>query len=251
MNPLPLQILMPMAGRGQRFQIEGITTIKPLIDVAGVPMFYRALSSFDHLQCDKKNLFVIKQQDDQDFSFTGSIKKLVPEAGVVVLDQITKGPAETCYKANKLLDPDAPLLILDCDLSFESEEYFKKIKDCLNRTSEDDGVLLCFESSNPGYSYVRFGLDGGALETAEKKVISDMALVGTYFFRKTSFFSDAFSDFVARSPENHLGEYYVAPLFNYLIRQGKRISVSAVNAYSSFGTPAELNNSVSDFDDKE
>ena len=42
-----VNILLPVAGRAQRFLNEGYTLPKPLIDVAGVPMIQRALKSID------------------------------------------------------------------------------------------------------------------------------------------------------------------------------------------------------------
>ena len=41
----PLHIIMPMAGEGSRFARAGWTTPKPLIELRGVPLFQRAISS--------------------------------------------------------------------------------------------------------------------------------------------------------------------------------------------------------------
>ena len=40
-----LHIIMPMAGEGSRFLQEGWTIPKPLIELNGVPLFLRAISS--------------------------------------------------------------------------------------------------------------------------------------------------------------------------------------------------------------
>lgn len=62
-----LQILMPMGGVGDRFRRAGNATPGPLIDVLGVPMFKRALSSFDPLDANLKITVVIREDHEREF----------------------------------------------------------------------------------------------------------------------------------------------------------------------------------------
>jgi hypothetical protein len=98
-------------------------------------------------------------------------------------------------------------------------------------------------ADDPKWSYVRFDDAGLITEVVEKRVISTEATVGIYNFRRGS-------DFVAaaeRMIEHDLrvnGEFYVAPVYNQLIADGRRISYVNVGAEGDgmygMGIPADL-----------
>ena len=65
-------IVLPMAGKGSRFQEQGYKDSKPFIDVNGKPMIQRVIENLN-IKFDKNFKFIIIcQQDDYekyDFSF--------------------------------------------------------------------------------------------------------------------------------------------------------------------------------------
>ena len=52
--------MLPMAGRGSRFQDCGYSKPKPLIDVYGKPMFLRVVENLNSVQIEKKIFLLIK-----------------------------------------------------------------------------------------------------------------------------------------------------------------------------------------------
>lgn len=234
----PLQILMPMGGLGQRFRDAGINTPKPLIDVNGAPMFKKALASYDSYPGEKRHIFVIRKDTDDEYKLGNQIKEILPDAKIKVLDYNTHGAVETCMVAEEFIDPELPLVIMDCDIAFDAGNYFDLIKQSIE-TSSYDGLLLSFDSDQPRYSYAEIDDNNTVIRTAEKVVISNNALMGAYFFTQASSFLDAAHQLLSNEISETMKEYYVSLIYNILIDSGKRIGL-AKGTFYCFGTPEEL-----------
>lgn len=225
---------MPMGGLGSRFANAGYTTPKPLIEVDGKPMFLRALDSFSSIE-NAKHIFVIRKDQDDKYNLKESIIQSLPDADVFILDHDTAGAVETCLVAASAIDDALPITIADCDIYFESQQYFTEIE-----YGNADGLLVTFKSSDPRYSYAEVGKDGKVMRTAEKIAISDNALLGGYFFRSGALFKQVAYDFVDSGLPEGLKEFYMSHLFNLLIQQGKNVSIASADVKHIFGTPEEL-----------
>lgn len=235
----PIQILMPMGGLGQRFRDEGYELPKPLIDVQGEAMFLKALSSFDAYEGDKKHLFVVRQDAEDQYGLATRIQELQVDAKIAMLQSDTRGAVETCLLAREHIDPELPLIIMDCDFSFTSQDYFDKVTD-LAQNGTYDGVLLSFDSDWDRYSYARTNQAGEVVETAEKKVISHNALAGAYCFGSGRLFVEAADALLQKPIGEDMKEYYISLLYNILLANGKKITLAKVAEFNSFGTPQEL-----------
>lgn len=233
-----LQILMPMGGLGQRFKDAGFSTPKPLIDVNGTPMFQKALNAYSKYKGEKSYIFVIRKDTDDEYGLARQIKELIPNAKIKILDHNTKGAVETCLVAEEIIDPDLPLVIMDCDISFDSDEYFSLITKSIQQ-NEYDALLLSFTSTDPRYSFAKTDSNNLVIETAEKVAISNKALMGAYFFTKAEYFLDAAHKLVHQEISEKMKEYYVSLIYNILITDGKRVGIAGGKFYC-FGTPEEL-----------
>ncbi len=231
---------MPMGGLGQRFRDAGFDTPKPLIDVQGVAMFQKALAAYDNYAGDKRHLFVIRKDTDDEYSLGDQIKQLLPDAQIKILDHNTRGAVETCMIAEDLIDPELPLVIMDCDITFNAPNYFEMMRQAVEDNSYD-GLLLSFDSSDPRYSFAETDENGLVVRTAEKVAISNNALMGAYFFTRASTFLDAAHELLSRDISESMKEYYVSLIYNILIDSNKRIGL-AKGSFTSFGTPEELQN---------
>ncbi len=86
-----------------------------------------------------------------------------------------------------------------------------------------DGYLEVFHSRDPRFSFAKAlpdPVEPRMAETAEKRPISDLASTGLYHFRRTEDFRIALRDERAAPSAPEL---YEAPLYNHLIRRGRRI----------------------------
>lgn len=234
----PLQILMPMGGLGQRFRDAGIDTPKPLIDVNGTPMFKKALASYDSYPGEKRHIFVVRKDTDDEYKLADQIKEILPDAQIKILDHNTRGAVETCMVAEEFIDPDLPLVIMDCDIAFDASNYFQLIKEAIDQ-DHYDGLLLSFDSDLPRYSYAETDEKNVVIRTAEKVVISNNALMGAYFFTHASSFLDAAHQLLSSEISETMKEYYVSLIYNILIDDQKQIGL-AKGIFYCFGTPEEL-----------
>ncbi len=233
-----LQILMPMGGLGERFRKAGIDTPKPLIPVLGTPMFKRALAAFDAYDGEKKYIFVVRKDTDEQYGLAAQIKEILPAAIIKILDHDTGGAVETCLIAEDALDPEIPLVIMDCDISFDAPEYFQKIREAVEDDSYE-GVILSFTSTDSRFSFAETNKAGLVVRTAEKEAISSHAIAGAYFFTHARNFLDAAHTLMQRQISDAMKEYYVSLIYNILLEQNKRIAL-ATGTFYNFGTPEEL-----------
>jgi dTDP-glucose pyrophosphorylase len=235
-----LQIVLPMVGLGSRFANAGFTTPKPLIDVDGLPMFRKALSSLEPIQAEKSYHFVIRQEHVDTQQLDMLIKNALPEANVIVLPEITRGAAESALAARDHLNAEDGLILLDCDLWFKSASYYKMVESCLDGSNQIDGGVLTFPADNPRYSYAEIGDNDMVIRTAEKVVISNTATTGAYFFATARTFADAATELLTQPLNDDMKEYYISFVYGLLLKQGKKIQAAYVDEFASFGTPEEL-----------
>ena len=227
-----IQIVMPMAGDGQRFKDKGIETLKPLIKINSQYMFEHAIASIG-LESTDKLFLVIKQSDQQKYQLQTALKSIIPQGKIHLLPAPTQGPLETCFFIKDQLNSLAPLLILDCDLHFQAADYQRYIR--RNNFPASDGGALChFNSQEPRYSYA-LAQNKMVIQTAEKKVISNQALIGAYFFCRAKDFIDC-----AQDQLNKKAGPYISPLYNQLIAKKLAIHLFSAEIYKSYGTPEEL-----------
>jgi dTDP-glucose pyrophosphorylase len=78
------------------------------------------------------------------------------------------------------------------------------------------------------------------IELAEKKVISNIATVGIYYYASGKNFVKYANDMIGANDMLN-GEYYVAPIYNYYIKDNKKIKIYNVKEMCGLGTPEDLN----------
>jgi len=200
-------------------------------------MFMRALESFKPIN-DTRYIFVIRKEHDEKYGLRQAILDQLPEARVLLLDHDTGGAVETCMIARNAIDDSLPISVADCDIYFESTEYFEKIARVAS--GGPDGMLLTFSSDDPRYSYVELDDNGQATRTAEKVVISNNAILGGYFFKSGALLKDLAAAFLSQPLPENLKEYYMSHLFNILLARGGKVEIANIDKRYIFGTPEEL-----------
>jgi NDP-sugar pyrophosphorylase family protein len=224
-----LEVVIAMAGRGSRFAEAGWTIPKPLIPVNGTAMYTLAvrglpLASVDHL------VFVALNEQLK-AGLASSIETDFPGSAIVGLDDVTGGQAESVLRGLSAADPTRPLLIHNADTICGFD------RDALDTAA--DGALVVFEAEGTHWSFARRGAGKTVLEVAEKRRISQWASTGTYWFRSGALFRELAETAVAeqRAPG---GEYYVAPLYDDLLRRGGSVEAIEATRVDVLGTPEEL-----------
>jgi choline kinase len=223
-----MNILMPMAGEGLRLQ--GYSEIpKPLIKINDYSMFLWALQK---ISLNHEFIFIVQDDHISDYEIDKMIHKFYPTAKIIAQEQKLSGAVMSTLLAKDLIDTDEPLIIVDCDI-FVNLEYDKIFDlDAL------DGALLVSKNTSSAYSYVSVK-DGLAVEVAEKKVISDNAISGVYFWKRGSDYVKYANQMIDKGISIN-GEFYVAPVFNEAIKDNKRISVFETETFYHLGTEEDI-----------
>ena len=115
-------IVIPMAGRGQRWIDAGYTFPKPLVEINNIPMIQLVL---ENLNLDGKYIFICLKEHIEKFSLDIILKNLKPDSKIVIVDSITEGAASTVLLAKNFFDDENPLIIANCDqwLDWSSSDF--------------------------------------------------------------------------------------------------------------------------------
>ena len=237
----PLHIVMPMAGEGSRFARAGWTTPKPLIELRGVPLFQRAISSVAIEGVEMKYSFIVRQEHIDRQHIDRMIQDILPQARIFSVLKTTRGAVETCLVAEEAIGDEDAVVVMDCDLEFRSKRYNELVAQALSlpAAEADGGALVSFESDNPRYSYAEVDAEGRVMRTAEKEPISRHALCGAYFFGSGRDFKRIAHQLLDDGTHGK-AEFYVSLLYNYLLAEGKVVRLAPMEEYYSYGTPEEL-----------
>lgn len=120
-----INVVIPIAGRAQRFIDCGNLTPKPLILVDGVPMIKLAIDSLikNRDKSSFKLTFIVR--DDHCVNYHINIALLNLFEGwnieVISIDGIANGTLCTCMLAESVIDLDMPLVVYTPDVCFDSD----------------------------------------------------------------------------------------------------------------------------------
>lgn len=244
----PINIVIPISGSGTSFINAGYTFPKPLIDINGKPMIQLVIEnlkpSFSH-----KFILICKKDHHDKFSlnqiFENSTKGNFKS---IQLSSSTQGAACTVLTAIDFIDSDEELIVANGDqvIDVDINKFIT-----FARKSKADGAILTFTSQHPRWSYARVDKKGNVLETAEKKVISNHATAGIYYFKQGSFFVEAAISMINKDIRYN-NDFYVCPVYNELILSGKKMVIWEVkqSQMHGLGTPEDLNRYLNILDKK-
>ena len=228
-----MNVLIPMAGAGSRFQQAGYTFPKPLIDVQGKPMIQVVV---ENLNIDATFIYVVQKEHRTKYNLDTLLNLITPNCKVVEVDGITEGAACTTLLAKEYINNDEPLLMANSDqfIEWDSNEFMYKMNE-----QNLDGGIVTFKATHPKWSFAKIDEHGFVTEVAEKNPISDIATVGVYYWKRGS----DYVTFAERMIERNVrvnNEFYVCPVFNQAIQDGRRIKTFNVSGMWGLGTPEDL-----------
>ena len=244
-NTLPwrdrkLNVLVPMAGAGSRFQQQGYTFPKPLIEVNGKPMIQVVV---ENLNIDAHFIFIVQKSHYEQYNLKYLLNLIAPGCDIVQLDGITEGAACSTLIAKDYIDNDNPLVMANSDqfVEWNSNEVMYAFT-----ADEIDGGIVTFEASHPKWSYAKLNESGFVGEVAEKKVISNNATVGIYYWKHGSDYIKYAEQMITKDIRVN-NEFYICPVFNEAIEDGKKIKMKKIDRMWGIGTPEDLNHFLSHY----
>ncbi|HEY5793205.1 MAG TPA: glycosyltransferase family 2 protein [Chthoniobacterales bacterium] len=219
----PLNLVIPMAGRGSRFATAGFLDPKPMIPVGGRPMIEWVIENIRPARPHRFIFLCLGEHLVRYPQVPAKLRELCPGSEIISVDQVTEGAACTVLLARGLIDSAAPLMIANSDqiVDLAIDEYL-----AAGDVPGVDGLIMTFWSDHPKWSFCRLRDGGDVSEVVEKQVVSNDATVGIYNFRQGADFVRAADQMIARNLRVN-GEFYVAPTYNQLIEEGRRVVVKA------------------------
>ena len=239
-------LILPMAGRGSRFEMEDYKVPKPLIPVNGTRMVKAAVD--DLPECGKKIFGVAAQH--LELGVADFLKDWYLSCGIVSFAQTTKGQACTCEQMIKKagINLEDPILISACDNGIKYDQ--NKLNQLFNDYHND--VIVFSFRNNPttkykpnSYAYLIVDENDFISDVSCKKLppnadpMKTSAIIGTMFFRKAKYFLDG----LKRNYEMNFttnSEFYVDGVLNRNVEAGLNVKNFEVEHYLCWGDPDSL-----------
>lgn len=235
-----VNILIPMAGAGSRFAQAGYQLPKPLIDVNGIPMIQKVINN---LNIDANFIFIVQKEHYEKYNLKSYLNLMAPNCQIVLAGDVRYGAAWDTLLAKQFINNDKHLLIANSDqfIEWDSCEFMYSML-----CSDTDGGIVTFEASDSKWSYAKVEQDGYVSEVAEKKVISNEATVGIYYWKRGSDYVQCAEQMISKNIKTN-NEFYVCPVFNEAIQNNKRIKTFPIQKMWGLGTPEDLNHFLSNY----
>jgi dTDP-glucose pyrophosphorylase len=229
-----VNILIPAAGQGSRFSQAGYTFPKPLIEtIDGKPMLELVV---ENLGLEGRHIFVVQKNHYDKYKLFDFLNLISPGCEIVQVDGMTEGAACTTLLAKHFIDNDEPLVLANSDqyIDWNSNEFMYAMQD-----DTVDAGMLTFTATHPKWSFAKLGPDGFVSEVAEKQPISDIATVGVYYWKHGKDYVKYAEQMIDKNIRVN-NEFYVCPVFNEAIQDGKKVKTYAIPRMWGIGTPEDL-----------
>lgn len=240
-----INIVIPMAGRGSRFANAGFKLPKPLIDVAGKPMIDWVIDNIAPKE-PHRFIFLCLQEHLDKYNLETHLKSREENCVIVPVNQVTEGAACTVLLAERYIDNNDPMMIANSDqyVDVDIDKYIRCI-------GENDGLIMTMKASDNKWSFIKYDENGFVTVVREKEVISDEATVGIYNFARGSDFVRYAHEMIDKNIRVN-NEFYVAPVYNMMIEDKKRIVFYNVGEVDrgmyGLGTPDDLKRFLENYD---
>jgi dTDP-glucose pyrophosphorylase len=222
-----MNIVVPLAGKDPRFESRG--ACKPLVNVEGKPLIRHCIETLDWPFKEEKHklYFIILKEHDELHGLSKKLASWFPGCAVKALEAPTDGAARTALALEQEIGTTEELMIYLADIQFRGN-----LKKVVRGNAKAAGVIPTFKSSNPKYSYAVADGTGRVSKVAEKKVISDNASAGLYYYREGSIFVRAAKEMIKQGDLVN-NAFYICPTYNYLVGEG--VYIAPVEFVADFG----------------
>lgn len=248
-----MKIVIPMAGKGSRFVDASDSNPeykkpKPLITIKGKPMIVWAINSLSKFNVLPENLiFICRQDHENEYKISNSLKELFGQnIKIILIDQITRGAAETVLKANEYINTDEDIIVSDSDHYFDGSYLYERVQ---NKDIQTQGVIPVFRppDKEPKWSFSLVEEDDVITAVGEKdKELADKgayANIGGYYFTHGNVFVKEVEQAIKENDltgDEGKKEFYIAPIYDRLIKKGMKIVAAITPKVWGLGTPKDV-----------
>ena len=233
-----MTVIITMAGLGSRFRKAWYNCPKYMIEAKGKTLFEWSMDSLIGYNMHvSKYVFVVRKKDNTEDFIKDKMKKYgIEDVEVSGIDYLTDGQATTCMLAIPYCAPDKAIMVYNIDTYVEPNEM--KYEDI-----QGDGHIPCSHAEGDHWSFAKLDDSGNVTEVREKVRISDNCTLGAYYFSSARLYKELYNEYYSDESRLEKNEKYIAPIYNYMIEKGMKVTISIVDAKKVhvLGTPEELN----------
>lgn len=236
-----MNIIITMAGKSQRFKDCGYKIPKYMLSLGKKTIIENLVNCFSAE--DTYHFIISKSQLDEVDNLRNSLKVLVKNSFVHVIDDHNFGPAYSVQKIKSQIS-SGPILITYCDFLVQWD-----YKSFVSFAKYWDAVIPTFIGFHPAtygdtlFAYIRRDVNGRILELKEKACFThdrttEPASVGIYYFNSFDIFLK-YSEMVIMDKMRELPEAYVSLLANPMVEDGLSVATFDVKKFICLGTPKD------------
>ena len=237
MTKTPLNVVIPLAGSGERFRAAGYTLPKPLVRAKGYPISCHCISS---LEADSQdNVVLVYHRSLEAHNFADLIRKEFPHLNLkfVCLDRETRGAAETVLLGLRALSDEEmtrPTVVADGDSVYVDDVLTPMREKAAN-------MIFCFEDpgKDPIYSYIQLSESSRVEDIREKVRISTNACIGVYGFESGALLSEYCAKTIDLGNQSR-GEFYISNVYQTMLRDDRAVYGFKLKHWECLGTPIQL-----------
>ena len=226
-----MKIIIPMAGRGSRLRPQTLITPKPLVPIAGIPILNQLVSDtiklvdepidemvfiigdpifFDEIV--EKNLDLLAKKYNSKATIFRQLKPLGTGHAIMCAKKSLSGSAIVIY-------PDT---LIRVDQKFDKNA---------------DAVIWTKQVSKPeAYGVVKLNENNEIIDLVEKpkNFISDLAVIGIYYFKEISQLKEKLEMVISKNKMNS-GEYQINDGLLAMMKDGRKFLVGEVKEWLDCG----------------
>lgn len=231
--------IFPLAGGERSFLEQGFEGPNFALSIMGKPLIYNAFKSNPHAA---KTIFVGLKEEGEYFNKFNLFHR--PDCQVVLLEQKTRGNAETIYQLKDKINLDAPLCISGSAQLLDFNE--NKMINLMEK--EDIDIILfsfthheCVLRHPDDFAYFRLKNNIEVEEIVEKKAISDKpyfdhAFAGIAIFKRAR---DLFDSIEEELKNSNGQKIYYSTCINKILKERKAV-IFEIDKFISLRNPEDL-----------
>ena len=219
-----MELLIPCAGKSSRFPTERPKYLLTMPDGRLMIQYTTEslLPKFDRV------LFAILREHDEKFHSSTILKKLFPKCEILILEEVTKGQAETVTKMLEYFDIKNSFLVKDADAYFEISSSYESNKNYISLCNAKQ--LPNAKLYNKSFAYIS---DQKYILRTSLEIISNYFSCGCYFFSEPAAFVENFKKYEKMQID---GEFFISNIIDVMIDEGQIFHPMECTNYEDLGT---------------
>jgi len=223
-----MKIIIPMAGMGKRMRPHTLTIPKPLISLAGKSIVQRLVEEIAGVIHDKIDEigFIIGDFGRETEEELLSIAARTGAKGRIFYQHEPLGTAHAILCAGEMLSDK--IIVAYADTLFKADFEMDDSK---------DGIIWVQKVNNPeSFGVVELNQDGNIMAFHEKpkQFISDMAIIGIYYFRDGDYLKNELQYLIDKGIKTG-GEFGITDALQNMMNKGTRFSTDTVTEWLDCG----------------